>query len=44
LAALVNDPKSFRRVAHEETQTFREYILKESVQQYKDYFESDAEE
>lgn len=44
LATLVNDPKSFRAVAKEETRPFREYMLNESVQQYKDYYESDAEE
>jgi hypothetical protein len=44
MATLVNDPKSFRDVATEETRAFREYMLNESVQQYKDYYESDAEE
>lgn len=40
----MNDPKNFRAVALDETRPFREYMLNESVQQYKDYYESDAEE
>jgi hypothetical protein len=44
IATLVNDPKNFRAVARDETRPFREYMLNESVQQYKDYYESDAEE
>jgi len=31
-------------VAEEETRPFREYMVNESVQQYKDYYESDSEE
>lgn len=30
--------------ANEETRPFREYMVNEAVQQYKDYYESDAEE
>jgi hypothetical protein len=38
------DPSKFKKTAHEETRVFREYMLKESKQQYKDYYESDKEE
>lgn len=41
---MVNDPKAFRNVATEETRVFREYMVNESTQQYRDYYESDAEE
>lgn len=44
LAQLVNDQSKFRDVATEETRPFREYMVAESVQQYKDYYESDGEE
>ena len=44
IAQLVNDPSKFRDVATEETRPFREYMVTESIQQYKDYYESDAEE
>lgn len=43
-AQLANDSSRFRDVASEETRPFREYMVNESVQQYKDYYESDAEE
>lgn len=41
---VVTNPETFRNVAEEETRPFREYMLNESVQQYKDYYESDEEE
>ena len=44
IAQLMNDPKRYREVAEEETRPFREYMVNESIQQYKDYYESDAEE
>lgn len=37
-------PEKFNLVMKEETRPFREYMAKEAVQQYKDYYESDAEE
>jgi len=43
-ATLANSPGDFRDVAEEETRPHREYMVNESIQQYKDYFESDAEE
>jgi len=44
LAQLANDPSRMREVAKEETRPFREYMVNESVQQYRDYYESDSEE
>ena len=44
IAQLMSDSSKFRNVAEEETRPFREYMVSESVQQYKDYYESDDEE
>lgn len=44
LATFAQDPAKYRAVANEETRPFREYMVNESVQQYKDYYESDDEE
>lgn len=44
LAQLANDSSRFRDVASEETRPFREYMVNESMQQYRDYYESDGEE
>ena len=44
IAQLFNDSTKFRNVAEEETRPFREYMVSESVQQFKDYYESDDEE
>jgi len=41
---LANDSSKFSNVAKDETRPFREYMVSESVQQYKDYFESDDED
>jgi len=38
------DAKNFNNTAETETRPFREYMVKEAVQQYKDYYESDADE
>ena len=38
------DPSSYKTTAMDETNAHREYVVKESVAQYKDYYESDAEE
>jgi len=43
-ATLANEADNFRPVASEETRPFREYMVNESIQQYKDYFEDDKEE
>lgn len=44
IAQFVNNPNAARDVASEETRPFREYMVNESIQQYKDYYESDDEE
>ena len=44
IAQMMVDPSRFRDVATEETRPFREYMVNESIQQYKDYYESDDEE
>ena len=44
LATLALEPEKFRLVADEETRPFREYMIEEALQQYRDYFEDDAEE
>jgi len=41
---MANDVTKVRDVATEESRPFREYMVNESVQQFKDYYESDAEE
>lgn len=44
VAQLMVDPSNFKDTAIVETKPMREYIIKESLQQYKDYYESDSEE
>lgn len=44
IAQIALDPSQWRPVAHEGTQPIREYMASESVQQYRDYYESDVEE
>jgi len=44
LAQLASNPTNFRETAKDETRVFREYMVDEGVQQYKDYYETDAEE
>jgi hypothetical protein len=41
---MANSPEDHREVANEETRPFREYMVNESINQFKDYYESDAEE
>ena len=43
-STLALEPERFRLVADEETRAFREYMVEEAIQQYRDYFEDDAEE
>jgi hypothetical protein len=38
------DPASWKPHAVNETRNMREYIIREALQQYKDYYESDKEE
>lgn len=44
VAQFMLDPASWKPKAIEETRVFRDYMVKESLTQYKDYYESDAEE
>lgn len=44
LATWALERERFRNVAEEETRPFREYMVSEAIQQYKDYYESDDEE
>jgi hypothetical protein len=43
-AKLATNPEVWDNVADKETRPFREYMVKESLQQYRDYYESDDEE
>lgn len=38
------DPANYKATAVEKTRIFREYMVQESLQQYKDYYETDGEE
>lgn len=44
IAQIANDESQFRNVFAEETRPIREYMVDESVQQYKDFYEGDKEE
>lgn len=44
IATLMTEPEKHRFVAEEETRAFREYMVDEAEQQYRDYFEDDEEE
>lgn len=44
VAQFMLDPASFKPHAVEQTRVFREYMIKESNQQFRDYYESDSEE
>lgn len=44
IAQLALDPSKFQPVAKDETAAIREYMVKEGLQQYRDYYETDAEE
>lgn len=44
IAAAMIDPANSRMTAIEETKPWREYMAREGVQQYRDYFEDAAEE
>lgn len=44
LAQVLLDPENFNTTALEGTRAAREYMAQEGVQQYRDYYESDAEE
>lgn len=38
------DPSQFKETAETNTRVMREYMIDEAVQQYRDYYETDAEE
>ena len=38
------DPKAYKPYALEETRKFRDYMVNESIQQFRDYYETDDEE
>ena len=38
------DPASFKRRAVDDTRVMREYMVKEAITQYNDYYETDGEE
>jgi hypothetical protein len=38
------DPANWKTKAIDDTRVFREYMVTESLQQYRDFYESDAEE
>jgi hypothetical protein len=40
----VLDTENFKAKASDDTRIFREYIVKESLNQYRDYYETDSEE
>jgi len=44
MAAYMIDEENHKDLASEETRVWREYMAREGVQQYRDYFEDDAEE
>ncbi len=44
VAQFMLDPAAFKPRAVEDTRVFREYMVKESLAQYRDYYESDGEE
>jgi len=44
IAALLVEPENYKATAEDGTASIREYMVKEGVQQYRDYYESDAEE
>lgn len=44
VAQFMLDPASFNAHAEGQTRVFREYMVKEALEQYRDYYESDAEE
>lgn len=44
LGMLMLNNKNFKHTAHLSTNAHREYMAREGVQQYRDYYESDAEE
>lgn len=44
MAQFMIDPDNFKHSSENDTRPMREYIIKESIEQYKDYYETDGEE
>ena len=44
VAQFMLDPAGWKPRAIEDTRVFRDYMVQESIAQYRDYYESDAEE
>jgi hypothetical protein len=44
VAQFMLDPANFKSSAVEKTRVFRDYMVQESMNQYRDYYETDAEE
>lgn len=44
MPALLLEPEKFGDVARDATAPYREYMINEGIQQYRDYFEDDPEE
>ena len=44
VAQFMLDPASFKPKAVEDTRVFRDYMVQESLNQYRDYYETDGEE
>jgi uncharacterized protein YeaC (DUF1315 family) len=44
IAQFMVDPTKSNLKAQEDTRMMREYMVNESLQQYRDYYETDAEE
>lgn len=38
------DPSKYKTTAIDQTRTIREYMVREGLQQYRDYYETDSEE
>lgn len=44
MAGFFVEPEKFGDIARDGTSAYREYMVKEGIQQYRDYFEDDPEE
>ena len=44
LAQFMLDPSKYKPKAFDDTRIHREYMVKEAIQQYRDYYETDREE
>jgi hypothetical protein len=44
IAAMMVDSENYKHLAEEQTQAWREYMAREGIQQYRDYYEDAPEE